>query len=518
MRNFFYNARVYNGKDAEQLYDSVLVRGNKIEAVDRKENLEPHLDRETQKIDLDGATLTPGLTDGHTHFLMHSLQLLSFRFGHCKSLKEAQELVSSGIKEKPRIGGWLLGGGWDHNFWPEGLPVRKDLDEVTGNVPAAFFSKDHHSLWVNTAGLEAAGITADTPTPAGGEIVRDEEGWPTGILMENAYDLVLEKVPPPTLEVAIHALQKGMEDSTSRGLTGVHSFEGFRTLQGLQQLNRMEKLKMRFLLGVPSSQLDAAVGLGISSGIGNEYLRIGPVKLFLDGALGSQTAALIDPYTSRPDYRGIPTMEEEEFQKLAEKAIGNGFAVAVHAIGDKVNKLAVDVIEKNLEKTRFFGLRHRIEHAQLLRPEDIAKFGPLNIIPSMQPVHLRSDQELIDKHWGEERGKNAFACRSLIDCGAELVLGSDAPVESIDPVEGMYFAIYRRGKTMEQALTPGQTLRAYTYAPAFASGEEKIKGTIEPGKLADMTVFSNDFMQNPEGLQDMEVLGTIVGGEFVFKK
>ncbi len=518
MKNFFYNARVYNGKDTEQLYDSVLVRGKKIEAVDYKENLEPHLDRETQKIDLDGATLTPGLTDGHTHFLMHCLQLLSFRFGHCKSLKEAQEVVSSGIKEKPRIGGWLLGGGWDHNFWPEGLPGRKDLDEVTGNVPAAFFSKDHHSLWVNTAGLEAAGITADTPTPAGGEIVRDKEGWPTGILMENANDLILEKVPPPTLEVAIHALQKGMEDATGKGLTGVHSFEGFRTLQGLQQLNRMEKLKMRFLVGIPSPQLDAAVGLGISTGIGDEFLRIGPIKLFLDGALGSQTAALIDPYSSRPDYRGIPTMEEEEFQELAEKAIGNGFALAVHAIGDRVNKLAIEVLEKNLEKTRFFGLRHRIEHSQLLRPEDLAKFGTLNIMPSMQPVHLKSDQELIDKHWGEERGKRAFACRSLIDGGAELVLGSDAPVETIDPVEGMYYAIYRRGKNMEQALTPAQTLRAYTFAPAFASGEEKIKGTIEPGKLADMTVFSTDFMQNPESLKKIEVLGTIVNGEFVFKK
>ncbi len=518
MKKFFYNARLYTGKNDEYINDSLLVTGDRIKAVGRKEDIEPHLDRDVEKFDMDGSIITPGLTDGHTHFLMFSQQLLSFRFGQCKSMAEAKELVASGIQKKPRIGGWLLGGGWDHNFWPEGLPGRKDLDEVTGDVPAAFFSKDHHSLWLNTAGLKAAGITADTPTPPGGEIVRDEEGWPTGILMENANDLVLEKIPPPSLDVAIEALEKGMAEATALGLTGVHSFEGFRTLQGLQQLQRMGKLKMRFLLGIPAPQLDSAISMGISSGIGNSSLRIGPVKLFLDGALGSQTAALIEPYTSSPDYRGIPTMEEDEFRGIARKAIENGLAIAVHAIGDRVNKLAVEVIEENQEKTRFFRLRHRIEHAQLLREEDIRKFGELDIIPSMQPVHLKADQELIKRHWGEERGKGAFACRSLLDSGAELVLGSDAPVENIDPVEGMYYAIYRQGKNMEQALTPSQTLRAYTYGPAIASGEEKLKGTIEPGKVADLTVFSSDFMQDPSRLQKMEILGTVVGGEFVYRK
>jgi len=518
MKKLFYNARVYTGKNNENPVDSVVVEEGKIKAAGRREDIEPHLGGNFEKIDLEGAIVTPGLTDGHTHFLMFCLQLLSYRFGHCKSLKEAKEVVASGIKEKPRIGGWLLGGGWDHNFWPEGLPNRKDLDEVTGDVPAAFFSKDHHSLWVNTAGLKEAGINADTPTPAGGEIVRDEEGWPTGIVMENANDLILKKIPPASLDVAMEALRVGMKEATSLGLTGIHSFEGFRTMQGLQQLQRMEELKMRFLVGIPSPQLDAAINLGITTGIGNESLRIGPIKLFLDGALGSQTAALIDPYTSNSQYRGIPTMEEEDFEKLAEKAINNGLALAIHAIGDRVNQLAVEVLEKNQEKTKYFGLRHRIEHAQLIRQEDFKKFGTLKIIPSMQPVHLKSDQELIDKHWGEDRGKRAFACRSLLETGTELVLGSDAPVESIDPVEGMYYAIFRRGKNMQEALTPAQTLRAYTFAPAFATGEEKIKGTIEPGKLADMTIFSSDFMQDPEQLKNLEILGTVVGGEFVFKK
>ncbi len=516
MQKLFFNGQFYDGVREEPRRGNLLVEGERIKGFFDSRELQPNLDQKGEKIDLEGAIVTPGLIDGHTHFMMFSQQLLSFRFSHCKSLQEALDVVAAGIKENPRIGGWLLGGGWDHNFWPEGLPDRQVLDKVTGDIPAAFFSKDHHSLWVNSAALERAGIGPDTPTPAGGEIVREEDGRPAGVLMENANDLILEIIPPPSLEVAVEALEKGMENAASLGLTGVHTFEGFRALQALQQMQRQGRLKMRFLMGIPTPQLEAALEVGLSSGIGNEYLRLGHLKMFLDGALGSQTAAMIEPYTSNPDYRGIPTMEEDEFSRIAKKAIDHGLGLAIHAIGDRVNRLAVDVLEKNQEQTRYYNLRHRIEHAQLLQPREIKKIGELQIIPSMQPVHLKSDQELIERHWGEERGRWAYACRSLLDSGAQLVLGTDAPVETIDPREGLYYAIFRRGQNMEEAITAHQALRAYTYGPAYAAGEEKIKGTLEKGKLADMTVFSSDFLQDPEQLKNVEILGTVVGGELVY--
>jgi len=518
MLKFFYNCTLYTGNEENRKNNSFLVEDGRIKAVDQKERLEPHLPQETKKIDLEGGVATPGLVDGHTHFLLFSQQLLAFNFSDCNSLQEVLQKTEKDLKKNPRIGDWILGGGWDQNPWPEGWPNRKDLDRVTGEIPAAFYSKDHHCLWVNTKALEIAGIDSQTPDPEGGEISRDKEGQPTGILKENAKDLVLEKIPPPSLDVAREALKNGMKEAAKHGLTGVHCFEGQITLQALQQLQREEQLILRFFLGIPQESLSAAKKIGLTCGLGNESLRVGHLKVFLDGTLGSQTAAMLEPYQGSKENRGIPTMSEEDFSQLAREAVSAGIPLAIHAIGDRVNRLAVDVLE-NLKKESFrYKLRHRIEHSQLLTPREIPKFGKLNIVPSMQPVHIKDDQDLIKKYWGEERGKGAFATKSLIKNCAVLVLGSDAPVETIDPLQGLYYAIFRQGDNMEEALTPSEALKGYTYGPAYISGEEKIKGTIERRKLADITIFKDDFLQSPQDLKNNEILGTIMGGEFTYRK
>lgn len=512
----FYNGAIYPLHKEGVVFDSMLMDGDRILATGSREELKDLLKGSVETLDLNGAMVTPGLVDSHTHFLLHSLNLLGIDLGECQTLQDAVATVRLGFEEGKQQGGWIVGGGWDKNLWAEGWPNRSHLDAITGEIPIALRSKDYHSLWVNTAALQKAGITGDTPDPPGGAIARDSQGYPLGILKENACDLILDIIPDPSLETATEALKEGMLHAASLGLTGVHTFEGELTLRALQRLYREQELSLRFLLGIPRKHFSLAQRLGLETGLGDGYLRLGALKLFLDGALGSQTASMEEPYLGHEEYRGIPTMEGDVFFKQVQDAVDSGFSLAIHAIGDRAVRMALDGLEKVHEKSKKLGLRHRIEHAQLISEEDLDRIARLQVLPSMQPVHLKADRRIIEAYWGKERGSRAYPCQTLLDKGATLLLGSDAPVATIDPIIGLQEAMFRTDYARKEALSPYNALRAYTYGSAFGAGEENRRGLLKPGYQADCTVFSHDFIKDPDSIYATDVLFTICGGEITF--
>lgn len=517
--NFLYlfNGNFYALANSKQKYNAVLIQDDKIIAVGEKNDLNPFIESNMQKIDLEGLTATAGLVDGHTHFFSYAQTQAGINLDGILSIEEALNVIAQ-RKDFGTYGSWVMGGGWDPNFWEKGWPDKSNLDQVINDQPACFFSKDYHSLWVNSVALQKAQISQTTEDVVGGEIQRDQQGNPTGILKENAMELVLKHVPEPTVDEVYQILKLGMAQAVKLGLTGVHNFEAAKVTAALQKLHAKQELQLRFLVGIARPLLEAAIALGLSSGYGNNWLRFGSVKLFLDGALGSQTAAMLEPYENEKDYCGIPTMTATEYEALVKKAVENNLSVAVHAIGDWANKIALDGLFKVNKLSQQKGLRHRIEHAQLLTENDIQRLSQLQIIPSMQPCHLKADYELITRHWGWERGARAFACRSLLDEGANLVLGSDAPVESIDPLEGIYHAVFRATKAQQQQISIIEAIRAYTTGPAYAANEETFKGDIAKGKLADLTFYDHDFINDTSLLSKTKVKGTMVGGKFAFQE
>lgn len=477
-----------------------------------------------ERIDLEGKTVLPGLTDTHVHFLSFGLGLNRIDLDGLTSLTECVERIRARVKET-EPGTWIIGRGWNYNHWREGrCPNKKDLDPSAPDHPVVLSSKDGHLLWVNSRALERANITRDTPNPAGGQIQRDPSGDPTGLLKENALSLIWNSVPMPSVHQQRNALRRGMEIANHLGLTGVHVPEGKDSLVGFQALRDERALTLRVTMMPPLSALEALLEVGIQSGFGDERLRIGPVKLFVDGALGGQTAAMLEPYEQNPDNLGILTTTDEELRNTVYKASEAGINVAIHAIGDRANRMALDAIEAALEILRRRRLRPRIEHAQLLTPEDIERLGQLGVIASMQPSHATSDWIMADRHWGA-RCRGAYAWRSILNAGGLLCFGSDSPVEPLNPLKGIYAAVTRKdehgrpreGWFPEQCLSVGEAVYAYTMGAAFASGEEHVGGSITPGKRADMVVLSEDlFADPPERILETSVEKTIVDGQIVF--
>jgi len=470
----------------------------------------------------------PGLTDSHIHFVEYALRLTRLDLSGIVSRAETVRRVA----ERARIarpGEWLLGGGWDRNLWEDpSFPTKEALDSVAPHNPVALSSKDGHSLWANSLALARAGVSAETPSPAGGEIERQPgTGVPTGILKERARRLVTNVIEKPGLEAIQAALKVAVANAQRAGLTGIHDCEDERAFAAFQELSNKGELGLRVLMHIPVKNLDDAIGLGLRTGFGNEKLRVGGVKMFADGALGSRTAAMLAPYQDEPLNLGIGVTSKEEMRELVSKASRAGISAAIHAIGDRANRDVLDVLEESRQSGQGMGLRHRIEHVQLLHPADVPRLAKLGIIASMQPVHATSDMDMVERHWGEERGRGAYAWRSLLDAGTLLAFGSDCPVESLDPLAGIHAAVTRRradgtpgpeGWHPEQRVTVQDAVRAYTLGAAYASGEEREKGSITPGKLADLVVLSRDIFVVPAmSILGTEVEATILGGQFVYR-
>ncbi|HIP71895.1 MAG TPA: amidohydrolase [Anaerolineae bacterium] len=528
------NGRIHTMDPANPLVTAVAIRGSQILAVGSDEGMKALLAPGGEWIDLHGCAVTPGLIDAHVHFQWFSLGLQQINLDGTRSLKEALQRIQTRLNTEHRplnTETWLRGRGWRIDDWPsKAFPTAAQLDTVVPDRPAFFNDKSGHAAWVNSRVLRLAGITAETPDPPGGQIQRDANGRATGILFEDAMELVRQHIPRPTPAQIAAAMKEAQEYCWEAGLTGIHDFDGRDSFLALQMLKEQGELGLRVVKNVPVYRLEHAIGVGLRSGFGDDWLRIGGVKIFADGALGPRTAAMIEPYSDDPDNTGIVVTDKEEMMEKAGAAAAHGLSVTIHAIGDRANHDVLDVYEalRREETSRIThrALRHRIEHVQLLHPADLNRLGKLNIIASMQPTHATSDMEMADAHWGD-RTPFSYAWRTMLNSGALVVFGSDAPIEKIDPLPGIYAAVTRRradgapgpdGWHPEQKLTLDETIYAFTMAAALTSGQEARQGSITPGKLADLTVYGRDiFTIPPDELLDVEIAGTMVNGQFKYR-
>jgi len=535
-----FNGRVYTMDAEHPRAEAVAIAGNHILAVGDDADLRPLLRAGGQAVDLAGQTVLPGLIDAHVHFGWYSIAVHQKRvdLDNVPTLAEALARVAAVAGRTPP-GQWIQGAGWNKNIWPDapptagGFPSAADLDAVTPEHPVALEDKSHHATWVNSRALELAGITAATEDPPGGQILHDRAGQPLGILLEPAADLVYDVIPEPGLDTFVAALRQGQATAHRLGLTGVHDPGHPKVLGGFQVLRDLGELGLRALVHIPTGQLDHAAELGIRSGLGDEYLRIGGVKIFADGALGPQSAHMLAPYKGgAADDLGIPTHSRAGLNDLVRRAHEAGFSVAVHAIGDAANRVVLDAIGEANARLGAGAwaapeLPDRIEHVQLLHPDDVPRLARLGVVASMQPIHATSDMDMAERYWGR-RCALAYAWRSVLDAGAHLAFGSDCPVETLDPLAGIHAAVTRRradgtpgpdGWIPAQRLTVTEAVHAYTLGAAAASGEASLKGSLAPGKLADLVVLSRDIFQiEAMEIVDVRVMMTLFDGRIVYRE
>jgi predicted amidohydrolase YtcJ len=439
----------------------------------------------TPLFELPGTLVTPGFVDGHTHFAMWALNRRRVDLASTRTREAA--LAKAGAASP--VQGWVQGQGWDANGWPT-PPDRYALDAVQRG-PVYLDSLDVHAAWVNTAALAAAGITRETPDPFGGRIVRDAAGEPTGLLLERAVELMTPHLPQPPDVTLDEAVLEAQAEAHRLGVTGIHNVEGARALDSFRRLEADQRLRLRVLFHPPVESLPDLVAGRIRSGSGSEWLTIGGVKMFLDGSLGSRTAWMLDPYTGTRD-RGMVITTAEEARAAVQTAARSGIATAIHAIGDAAVRRALDL----LGEAPRAAIPHRIEHFQCVHPQDLDRAAAAGVVVSMQPAHLLTDIPLVDRHWGD-RGAGAYAFRSLLRRRTPMVFGSDVPVASIDPREGVYAALERRGNgggpaggwRAEEKLGLEETIGCYTLGAAFAGGVEHRRGSLAPGQDADLVAW-----------------------------
>jgi predicted amidohydrolase YtcJ len=476
--------------------------------------------------DLRGRVVLPGLTDAHLHLKHHALSLRQI---DCEtaSLQACLSRIGERCSRAPS-GEWILGHGWNQNVWG-GWPTAAELDTVSPANPVFLTAKSLHAAWVNTAALKLCGIQAGTPDPEDGEIRRTADGEPDGVLLEAAQSLVASHIPEPTVGDLADAIAEAQAVLWRFGLTAVHDFDRRDCFMALQQMHGDGRLKLRVTKSIPVDLLDQAHDLGLRTGFGDDWLRIGGVKVFMDGALGPRTAAMLSAYDGEPENFGILNLDGEELFELGRKAADVGLGMAVHAIGDRANHEALKAFAHLREyerERRMPHLRHRIEHVQLLHPDDLGELGRLNVIASMQPLHATSDMVMADQYWGQ-RASLAYAWQSQLHAGAPLAFGSDAPVESPNPFLGMHAAVTRRradgspgpdGWHPLQRISVEQAVAAYTSGPAYAAYNEGRQGTLAPRKFADLIVLDEDpFDCNPTELRTLRPSATMIGGEWVFR-
>jgi predicted amidohydrolase YtcJ len=502
-----------------------------------------------QKIDLHGAFAMPGFNDAHTHIADAGLQHLTANLDGVTSLAEMQSRIAAYAKTLDDPHAWILGGGWDHTKWPtKTLPTRQDLDAVTGDHPAFLDRVDGHIAVANTAALKAAGIDATTADPFGGHIDRDAGGHPTGIIREApARELIEKHIPPPSDDIRRKALELSIQDALAHGVTSIQDFSTWDDWLILESLERENKLPLRVYewmdFNLPLADLEQRRA---SHDLNDPVLHLGMLKGFMDGSLGSRTAAMNAPYTDEPANSGIPRYEQDNLNHMASERAMAGFQLGFHAIGDRANNMALNAFQaaeqvgkpavlntncpqltKPLEyapgplcpswSVRDF--RFRIEHAQVVSPDAFDRFHSLGVIASMQPSHLLTDMAWAEQRIGPERIKYAYAWRSFLTHGVPLAFGTDYPVESINPMRGLYSAVTRMNEAGTQTFEPqekltiNEALYAYTQGSAFAEWREKIKGQLAPGYLADIVVLDRDLTKStPQQILHAKVLRTVVGG------
>ncbi len=525
------NGKVWTGNPDGPWAEAVAVAGGRIAGVGSSAAVSALAGGGTEIVDLNGGLVLPGFTDSHTHFLNGGFALRSLNLRDARSRTEFVGRIAAKAAEAA-AGEWIQNGDWDHeNFDPPELPRKEWIDSVTPENPVCVNRLDGHMALVNGLALKIAGITKDTPAPPGGEIVRDpDSGEPTGILKDTAMDLVTDKIPEPSFEEKLRAGEAALRHAAENGVTSVHEMADESSYEVFAELGRRGKLTARISVYIPIAEVGRFPGL--KAGVSGEhpFLRLAGLKGFVDGSLGSATALFFEPYADDPGTSGLlhgQMFPEGIMEERILEADRLGLQIAVHAIGDKANRLLLDLYEKAIAMNGPRDRRWRIEHAQHLRPEDIPRFGRLGVIASVQPYHAADDGRWAEKKIGPERIRTTYAFRSLLGSGAVLAFGSDWTVAPLDPLAGIAAAVTRRtidgrnpgGWIPEQRISVEEAVEGYTRNGAYAEFAEMERGTVEEGKAADLVVIDRDiFTIPPSEIEKARVLMTIVGGKTTHRK
>jgi len=514
--------------------EALAIGGGRILAVGSNDSIRALAGADTVIDNLEGRSLLPGLVDAHVHWSGTAQALFSVKLDDVVSRDQAVERVAERAG-KTVPGAWITGYGWSHADWKSDprFPTAHDLDGVTPNHPVMLKARSGHAAWVNSIAMRMCGIDGDTADPAGGQIMRDDLGTPTGVFLEwTAMDLITHHVPPDTTDSLIAKMRAAGEYALSLGLTGIHDLDWRDSFIALQTMRAADALDLRVVKHINLEYFDSLLDLGLRPGFGDDWLRIGCLKLFVDGALGARTASMLDPYDGEPDNVGIIVIDKHNAYNAISRASAAGFAAAVHAIGDRAVRDVLDTFQTVRAEEAARGVppdarRHRIEHVQLIHPDDVGRLAELSLIASMQPIHATSDRDFADRYWGE-RCATAYNPRLQLDRGVVVAFSSDSPVDNLDPITGIHAAVTRRradgspgadGWYPDARVSIDEAVRAYTQAPAYAAGVERRAGTIAPGCNADLTLLDRDLYTTPsDELLQTQVSGTMVGGIWKYRQ
>jgi predicted amidohydrolase YtcJ len=477
------------------------------------------------KTNMEGKIILPGLTDAHLHLEYLALNHNTINC-ETETRQECLRLVAERALNTP-AGEWILGFGWNQNSWNGTYGTAAELDQVAPNHPVYLTAKSAHAAWVNTTALKIARIGESTPDPEDGKIGRDAQGILSGILFEEAMSLVIQIIPTPSTDMLAAYLEKTQMILAKKGITSVHNFDRGNCFSALQILHQKHDLRIRVVQSIPLANLSQANELGLRAGFGDGFLRTGPIKLFADGALGPQTASMLEPYQGNPN-TGMLLLTADQVLEYGILAAKNGYNLAIHAIGDRANREVLDGytrLRAYETENHLPHLRHRIEHVQVLHPDDFPRLAHLNLIASMQPIHATSDMQMADQLWGNKRSTYAYAWQSLLNYGTVLAFGSDAPVEKPDPFLGLHAAVTRcrqngepdpNGWHPEQRLSFQQALVGFTQGPAYAAGMENQLGQLSPNFYADLIVLDVDpFTIDPKDIHKIQPCATMINGEWI---
>ena len=516
-----YNAVVWTGNSAQPMAESFAIQGDSIIAIGTQEVMKKYIGKNTKTINAQGRFVVPGFIDAHVHLLMGGNSLLNVELRDANTKEIFSERITSFAKTLQK-GSWIVEGNWDHTLWGGELPNKEWIDNGTPNNPVAIYRLDGHMILANSAALKIAGIDQNTPDVTNGEIVRNSDGTPTGILKSEAMYLVLNKIPALTNKVKKEAIKSAQEYLLSNGVTSIHDVDSLGSFQIIKELYRERALKIRVYNANPINQWKE-VTKGTS--LDTTWYKKGLLKGFVDGSLGSHTAAFKNAYSDKPTDKGIFINSIQGLYENAVQADAKNLQVTIHAIGDRANESLLDMYERIIQKSNLKDRRFRIEHAQHLDKKDIQRFASLKVIASMQPYHAIDDGRWAEELIGPERIKTTYAFNSLIKAGTVVAFGSDWPVSPASPLFGIYAASTRRtldhkhpeGWVESEKITVEQALNAYTKNAAFSSFDDKIKGTLAVGKLADFVLLETNILKiHPNEIKNVKVIATYVGGKKMY--
>lgn len=523
------NGKVWTVDKPRPLAQAVAVKGGRILAVGSNDEIRRLKGAGTRELDLKGRLALPGFIDNHTHFSSGGFQLQNVDLRDAESQTEFAERIRARAAKYPKR--WITGGDWDHDNWPGGeLPAKELIDAFTTQTPVFVNRYDGHMALANSLALKLAGVTRETPDPPGGSIVRDPRtGEPTGVLKDEAMGYVYSKIPDPSDEELLDAVRLALAEARRLGLTTIQDMSSSSDVRAYKALQQKGELTARLYCRLPISQWERVARPGMQAPFGDEWIRLGSLKGFADGSLGSSTALFFEPFTSDPTTRGLPSdiLQDGRLESWSLSADRAGLQLSIHAIGDSANSRILDIMERIVRENPKRDRRFRIEHAQHIRPSDFRRFAALGVVASVQPYHAIDDGRWAEKRIGHERCKSTYAFRSFLDAGVRMTFGSDWTVAPLSPILGIYAAVTRRttdganpgGWFPEQKITVQEAIEAYTINNAWAEFAESDKGSITPGKFADLVVLSDDILTiDPALIAETEVVLTIVGGAIVFEK